>query len=452
MMHRRASILVALLVAGCAVAVTPPTEPGRAPASRGKASGKPASEAPTASSLPSAAASAAPAASPTATAGIAGALASPLASPAASPAALAERLAFPTRLLPPLPAYLVGPDGASLVGPDGATLVGPDGASLVGPDGASYRLAGARAYALRQAAEATATPGNSTEGACPPIDIPGKPGELIKMTLQGYLQTVGLAEGLLAKAVELGLEPGVPETVAISFGRQVPPSPHTFLLERRAVGGMLRVAKGAAVTPADLVASLAFTSPEAGDMLLRLTGPMLGLQGAGTGFRISFDRTKGTSRGDYQTNVDMTPLGLPLGLVNERLQVVLDNLPPAGPKAPDVRLALSSIRSAPQAACQDMAQKMVVHYLPDGRAAMQFAVARTAGDALEFLGLERVRAAAPGPGTGFYVGTDGMYLSGDVTEQELGPAMPGAADVPAALPPLADPANPFADPAFQHPS
>ena len=437
--RRRAWVLVGVLLAGCAVNVAAPKDAGRAPVSmRGTA--KPAAS-------PSATAPPRTAASPTAAAGVVAALASPSAAPLV---AAVEPLVFPTKLLPPLPAYLVGPDGASLVGPDGASLVGPDGASLVGPDGASLVGPDGASYALAQAAAPTATPGAAAEDPCGPLPIPLEPGTQIKMTLDGYLRTVGMAEGLLAKAATLRLVPDVPQTAPMSFSRSVPPTAHTFLVERRGSGGMLRVAKGDRIAPEALVASLAFTSAETGDMLLRLTGAMVALPGPGMAIRVAFDRAARTSSGDYQTSIDMNALGLPLGLVNERARVDLVDLEATGPATPDVRLVLASSRSAPDGPCQDLYQKMAVNYLPDGRAAMQLGLARTFAGPLEFLGLDGVRAAAPGPGTGFFVDKDGIYLAGDVTMQELGPAMPTAADIPAQLPPLADPEDPFADPAFEH--
>ena len=422
----RTWVLVAAVLAGCAVSVQAPTGASkgapRAATTKARVSAAPAKAAspsavPAAASASPAAPSTAPTAAPTTPPGVGSGLA----------------IAFPTKLLPPLPASLaaagagglVGPDGASLIGPDGASLIGMDGGSLIGMDGASYALA-----------QATTAP--TAAPTCAPPAVPIQPGKLIAHELSSYLRLARQVEGILADAAKMGLVPGVPETVE-GASMSPPGGPLTFLVERRGTdGGILRVGNGAAVTPDNQQLTLAFTSDQAGEVVYDVE--MMGLK---VGMHMTFDLEKGDSTGDFVTGGGLP--GFPS--LTSRKQVALTRLAPAGPGAAELRLrsASANLTGMP---CMDYWNMLAVSYLPDGRAAMQYAESNVKGQAPQYMGIGGKRAPVPGPDTGFFIDKDGMYIAGDTVVAEIGPAMPTADQVPLAPPPDPDPKDPTADAAF----
>lgn len=467
-------VLMVLLLAGCTVAVTPPTGGERQPAPRARASVK---------RLPADAANASPAPA---------ALASSAAPGGASAIAATVPLAamqIPTRILPELPASLVGtdgasligpdgasligPDGASLVGPDGASLIGPDGASLIGPDGASYVLAqvASPSPAATASADATTSPeasaspavtataspaatasasaSPSPEPTCTPPGIPLIPGQLIKAEFQDFVMTCRSVEMMLGIAAKLKLQPGVPQTIKKPglLGKE---QAQTYLLEARGTGGLLTVAEGETITPENTIVSVAFKSADVGEAVYRFKQEMLGIT---IGMRVVFDHVQGKVESDSVAK--LKPFGPAMTGQGDkpqlgRRQVHVTKLTGGGPDVPTLRLASASVTNQGDGVCGDSRVMTAIHYLPDGRAAMQVAEANTPGVPLVYLGLDGVRAAEPGPGTGFFVDNDkdGGYLAGDVTLRQLGPAMPTKAHMPAGLPVLPDIENPLADPIF----
>ncbi len=423
--------LILLLLAGCTVSVAPPAGVGRSTAPRAKVSAKPVA-------VDVAGGSAGPSTAPVASLPSVG----PSLAPAISAKPPLSALKIPTRILPDLPASLVAAGGGNLVGPDGASLVGPDGASLIGPDGGSLIGMDGASYALAQFA--APSPG----ATCAPPDIPLTPGKLIKDEFRDFVQTCRTIEKLLADASALGLQPGVPMTDKRPGmgGREVS---NTFLLEQRGEGGLLTVADGETITPDNTLVTLAFMSTETGEAVYRLKNAELGFT---LGMHVVFDHGKGDVSSDFvmklkfpgmEAFADAPPL-----LARRQLKVT--KLPAGGPDSPTTRLVSGSVANQGRPPCDDSRVALAIHYLPDGRAAMQIAQAKSKGTPLVFLGLDGVRAAEPGPGTGFFVDNDedGTYLAGDATLAQLGPALPTKDQMPANLPPLPDLDDPLADPAF----
>lgn len=219
----RSTLPMVLVLAGCAVTVAPVTPSGAAKV-RAKA---PARSVPAASVRPAAGAT-----TPE----------QPTATPTAAAAAAVEKLAFPTRILPPMPEAigLIAAGAGNLIGADGGSLIGPDGASLIGADGASLAGGGGQPYRLAQLL-LTPTPGPTP--TCRPEPAPTRPAFMMGILVKSYMEAVRDTEKILENAATLALTPGVPETDTYRTPDFKTLS-HTLLLERRGEGGLLRYADG----------------------------------------------------------------------------------------------------------------------------------------------------------------------------------------------------------------
>ena len=417
----RSSLPMVLVLAGCAVTVAPVTPSGTAKV-RAKA---PARGVPAASSRP------AGATTPE----------KPTAAPTADAAAAVEKLAFPTRILPPMPEAigLIAAGGGNLIGADAGSLIGPDGASLIGADGASLAGGPGQPYQLAQLL-LTPTPGPTP--TCRPEPAPTRPAFMMGILVKSYMDAVRDTEKILENAATLALTPGVPETDTYRTPDFKTLS-HTLLLERRGEGGLLRYADGPTMDPARVVTALAFSSPRAGRVVQRLSNPEM--QGLEMVLSTTFDLDKETAESDLVMKFAF--MGMPGTVTHSHYQMARSQA--AG--APAFRFMAASYQSSMASPCGPKRSAILSHFDAENRAALLMALVREKDGPMVYARPDGTTMPAPGPEAAFFLDEKGQDMPASAASDALKGLLPKEGDFPEAMLPAISLEDPMSDPSVKMP-